>query len=83
MATKKTTRPKAAAYTKQIATRMDVVTFARLLATSLGNDRWFTEDVIKSAFKQSGPAGTVKKDTSKATKIPYLESDNKVMDSLL
>ena len=83
MATKKTTKPKASAYTKQIATRMDVVSFARLLATSLGNDRWFTEDVIKSTFKQSGPAGTVKKDTSKATKIPNLESDNKVMDSLL
>jgi hypothetical protein len=83
MATKKTTKPKASAYTKQIATRMDVVSFARLLATSLGNDRWFTEDLIKSTFKQSGPAGTVKKDTSKATKIPNLESDNKVMDSLL
>ena len=83
MATKKTTKPKASGYTKQIATRMDVVAFARLLATSLGNDRWFTEDVIKSTFKQSGPAGTVKKDAPKATKIPNLESDSKVMDSLL
>jgi hypothetical protein len=83
MATKKTTKPKASGYTKQIATRMDVVAFARLLASSLGNDRWFTEDVIKSTFNQSGPAGTVKKDTPKATKIPNLESDSKVMDSLL
>jgi hypothetical protein len=83
MATKKTTKPKASGYTKQIATRMDVVAFARLLATSLGNDRWFTEDVIKSTFKQSGPAGTVKKDSPKATKIPNLESDSKVMESLL
>ena len=82
MATKKTTKPKASAYTKQIATRMDVVAFARLLATSLGNDRWFTQDVIKSTFNQSGPAGTVKKDASKATKIPNLESDGKVMSSL-
>ena len=62
---------------------MDVVAFARLLATSLGNDRWFTEDVIKSTFNQSGPAGTVKKDAPKATKIPNLESDSKVMESLL
>jgi hypothetical protein len=83
MATKKTTKPKASAYTKQLATRMDVVAFARLLASSLGNDRWFTEDVIKSTFNQSGPAGTVKKDSPKATKIPNLESDSKVMDSLL
>ena len=83
MATKKTTKPKASGYTKQIATRMDVVAFARLLATSLGNDRWFTEDVIKNTFNQSGPAGTVKKDSPKATKIPNLESDSKVMDSLL
>jgi hypothetical protein len=82
MATKKTTKPKASSYTKQIATRMDVVAFARLLATSLGNDRWFTQDVIKSTFNQSGPAGTVKKDVSKATKIPNLESDGKVMSSL-
>jgi hypothetical protein len=83
MATKKTTKPKASGYTKQIATRMDVVAFARLLASSLGNDRWFTEDIIKSTFNQSGPAGTVKKDSPKATKIPNLESDSKVMDSLL
>jgi hypothetical protein len=83
MATKKTTKPKASAYTKQLATRMDVVTFARLLASSLGNDRWFTEDIIKNTFNQSGSAGTVKKDDPKATKIPNLESDSKVMDSLL
>ena len=31
MATKKTTKPKASNYTKQIATRMDVVSFAKLL----------------------------------------------------
>jgi len=83
MATKKTTKPKASAYTKQLATRMDVVAFGRLLASSLGNDRWFTEDVIKSTFNQSGPAGTVKKDSAKATKIPNLESDSKVIESLL
>ena len=83
MATKKTTKPKASAYTKQLATRMDVVAFARLLATSLGNDRWFTEDIIENTFNQSGPAGTVKKDAPKATKIPNLESDSKVMESLL
>ena len=83
MATKKTTKPKASDYTKQIATRMDVVAFARLLASSLGNDRWFTEDVIKNTFKQSGSDSTVKKDSPKATKIPNLESDSKVMDSLL
>jgi hypothetical protein len=83
MATKKTTKPKASAYTKQIATRMDVVAFARLLTSSLGNDRWFTEDVIKNTFKQSGPAATAKKDTTKATKIPNLESDSKVMESLM
>jgi hypothetical protein len=83
MATKKTTKPKASSFTRQLATRMDVVTFARLLASSLGNDRWLSEDVIKETFNKSGPAGTVKKDSPKATKIPNLESDNKVMDSLL
>lgn len=82
MATKKTTKPKASGYTKQIATRMDVVAFARLLATSLGNDRWFTEDVIKSTFNQSGSSGNTIKNASKATKIPNLESDGKVMSSL-
>jgi hypothetical protein len=83
MATKKTTKPKASSFTKQLATRMDVVAFARLLASSLGNDRWLSEDVVKETFNKSGPAGTIKKDSSKATKIPNLESDSKVMDSLL
>jgi len=84
MATKKTNKPKVSDFTKQIATRMDVVSFARLLAQTLGNDRWFTDDVIKKTFKQSGaPANKLAKDTSKATKIPIIKSEDKVMSSLM
>jgi hypothetical protein len=83
MATKKTTKPRASNLTKQIATRMDVVSFARLLAQTLGNDRWFTEEVISNTFKQSGPsAGTVKKESAKATKIPLIKSEDDVLKSL-
>lgn len=84
MATKKTNKPKASNYTKQIATRMDVIFFAKLLAASLGNDRWLTENVIKDTFSKSGPEGTIKKDTvKKATKIPKLESEDKMINSLM
>ena len=48
MATKKTTKPKASNLTQQVATRMDVASFARLLAQTLGNDRWFTDEVIEN-----------------------------------
>jgi len=82
MATKKTTKPKASDFTKQIATRMDVVSFARLLAQTLGNDRWFTDDVVNKTFKQSGAsANKLAKDTSKATKIPLIKSEDDVLDS--
>jgi len=84
MATKKTNKPKVSDFTKQIATRMDVVSFARLLAQTLGNDRWFTDDVVKKTFKQSGaPANKLAKDTSKATKIPIIKSEDGVMTSLM
>ena len=84
MATKKTTKPKASNLTQQVATRMDVASFARLLAQTLGNDRWFTDDVINKTFKESGPSGNkLAKDTSKTTKIPLIKSEDKVMSSLM
>ena len=84
MATKKTTKPKASNLTQQVATRMDVASFARLLAQTLGNDRWFTDEVIEKTFKQSGaPGNKLGKDTSKATKIPIIKSEDRVMTSLM
>jgi hypothetical protein len=84
MATKKTNKPKASNLTQQVATRMDVASFARLLAQTLGNDRWFTDDVIEKTFKQSGaPGNKLGKDTSKATKIPIIKSEDRVMTSLM
>ena len=63
---------------------MDVVSFARLLAQTLGNDRWFTEDVISETFKGSGPSGgTVKRAAPKAVKIPLIKSEEKVLSSLM
>jgi len=84
MATKKTNKPKASNLTQQVATRMDVASFARLLAQTLGNDRWFTDEVIEKTFKQSGaPGNKLGKDTSKATKIPLIKSEDRVMTSLM
>ena len=84
MATKKTNKPKASNLTQQVATRMDVASFARLLAQTLGNDRWFTDEVIEKTFKQSGaPGNKLGKDTSKATKIPIIKSEDRVMTSLM
>lgn len=84
MATKKTNKPKASNLTQQVATRMDVASFARLLAQTLGNDRWFTDEVIEKTFKQSGaPGNKLGKDTSKTTKIPLIKSEDRVMTSLM
>jgi hypothetical protein len=84
MATKKTTKPKASNYTKQIATRMDVVSFAKLLASSLGNDRWLTTDTIKNTLNRVvHQAILYKKTHQKQLKFTNLESDGKVMDSLM
>lgn len=78
MAEKKS-KPKLSRYAKQLATRMDIIVYAKAVT---GNDRWMTEEKLKELFKESGSSGNNLNKSDKTTKIPKLEEDNKALDSL-